>query len=383
MFENLKRNLSPHRGDNISCDINFGDGVKVTANGYSESPTRVEFWNDLTGTLEYSVDLTPGCFGAPSKKYFIPWRIEVFFNGQKIGGTRLNLEGKTVHLFFDSTSLGDTLAWVPQVEKFRRERKCRVVLTTFHNYLFEGMYPEIIWNLPGSSLPNVDVFYNIGYFLGEERFNYIPVDPRTIPLGQVASEILGVPYEEERPNLPRVEGFYNPLEGKKYVCMASASTAGAKYWHNEEGWRRVISELKNMGYEVVNIQKEPNQWEGVVDLTGDKPLLERAEFLRGAEFFIGLPSGLSWLSWAVSTPVVMISGFSDDYAEFQMDCYRVSNKKVCNSCWNDPKHTFDKGDWWWCPQLKGTGRHFECTKTITPEMVMEKIHQLREEKKLN
>lgn len=382
MFENLNRNPNPYRGENISFDVNFGEGARVTVNGYSETLSRVEFWNDLTGNLEYSVDLSTGCFASPNKKYFVPWRIKIIVKGDEAAEIKLDLEGKTVYIFFDTMSLGDTLAWVPQIERFRKMKKCKLVLTTFYNHLFEEKYPEIFWNSPGSSLPPTEVSYNIGYFLGEEKFNYIPVDPRTIPLGQVPCEILGIPYEEERPELSRVD-FQNPLEGKRYVCMASASTAGAKYWHNEEGWKKVISELKQMGYEVVNIQKEPNQWEGVVDLTGDKPLLERAEILRGAEFFVGLPSGISWLSWSVSTPVVMISGFSDDYAEFQLDCYRVSNKSVCNSCWNDTRHTFDKGDWWWCPRLKGTERHFECTKKITPEMVIEKILQLRREKKLN
>jgi autotransporter strand-loop-strand O-heptosyltransferase len=137
-----------------------------------------------------------------------------------------------------------------------------------------------------------------------------------------------------------------------------------------------------MGYQVVIIQQEPNQWSNVVDLTGDIPIEHRLEVLRGAEFFIGLPSGLSWLAWAAEIPVVMISGFSDEFAEFQFDLYRVTNKSVCNSCWNDPTQIFDKGDWWWCPRNKNTERHFECTKTITPEMVMERIHQLREEKNL-
>jgi autotransporter strand-loop-strand O-heptosyltransferase len=47
---------------------------------------------------------------------------------------------------------------------------------------------------------------------------------------------------------------------------------------------------------------------GVEDETGDRPLQERARWLRHADFFIGLSSGLSWLAWAVGTPVVMISG---------------------------------------------------------------------------
>ena len=37
-------------------------------------------------------------------------------------------------------------------------------------------------------------------------------------------------------------------------------------------------------------------------------LQERARWLKHAAFFVGLSSGLSWLAWAVGTPVVMISG---------------------------------------------------------------------------
>ena len=37
--------------------------------------------------------------------------------------------------------------------------------------------------------------------------------------------------------------------------------------------------------------------------------------------------------------VVLISGFSEPYSEFQIDCERIHNKDVCNSCYN--RHTFD------------------------------------------
>jgi hypothetical protein len=37
---------------------------------------------------------------------------------------------------------------------------------------------------------------------------------------------------------------------------------------------------------------------------------------------------------------------------------------------------FDKGDWFWCPEHKGTERQFECHKSITPEMVIDKIKHL-------
>ena len=48
-------------------------------------------------------------------------------------------------------------------------------------------------------------------------------------------------------------------------------------------------------------------------------------------------SGLSWLAWAVGTPVVMISGFTHPTNEFATP-YRVINYHACNSCWNDVRH---------------------------------------------
>jgi autotransporter strand-loop-strand O-heptosyltransferase len=64
----------------------------------------------------------------------------------------------------------------------------------------------------------------------------------------------------------------------------------------------------------------------------------------------------------------MISGFSDPVSEFYTP-YRVINKNVCNSCWNDPNLTFDKGNWAWCPRDK----NFECSREISFDMVKEKI----------
>ena len=42
---------------------------------------------------------------------------------------------------------------------------------------------------------------------------------------------------------------------------------------------------------------------GAEDETGERPLQERARWLKHAEFFIGLSSGLSWVAWAAGTPV--------------------------------------------------------------------------------
>ena len=95
--------------------------------------------------------------------------------------------------------------------------------------------------------------------------------------------------------------------------------------------------------------------------------------IKKAELFIGISSGLSWLAWAVGVPVILISGITPPEFEFNSNCQRLFNSGVCNSCFCNPSFEFDKGDWMYCPLHKGTERQFECSKSITPEMVMESV----------
>ena len=103
----------------------------------------------------------------------------------------------------------------------------------------------------------------------------------------------------------------------------------------------------------------------------DLPMSEVMSIIHHSEFFIGLSSGLSWLAWALDKQVVMISNFTEDNHEF--DCIRVTKKNVCHGCWNSPEHTFDKGDWDWCPLHKGTPRQFECHTSITAQDVISSL----------
>jgi autotransporter strand-loop-strand O-heptosyltransferase len=156
------------------------------------------------------------------------------------------------------------------------------------------------------------------------------------------------------------------------------TTAGCKEWSHDGGWQKLINNLKDLGYEIAIIQKEPvnPNINGILDWTGDYPLEVRMNQLYHSEFYIGLGSGLSWLAWAMNKHVVMIANFSEDGHEFTNNTTRITNTFVCNSCWNNPKFKFDKGDWYWCPEHKGTDRQFECHKSITPEMVINQIQHL-------
>jgi autotransporter strand-loop-strand O-heptosyltransferase len=86
---------------------------------------------------------------------------------------------------------------------------------------------------------------------------------------------------------------------------------------------------------------------------------------------MGLSSGLSWLAWALDKPVVSVVGHNNQRYDFS-NPYRIQNTNVCHACWDN--HDMVANDWYWCPENKD----FECTRQITPEMVIEKINLILE-----
>ncbi len=199
---------------------------------------------------------------------------------------------------------------------------------------------------------------------------------------RTAGYILGVDPTEVPPNIALDDD--TPPIPEPYVCIGAQSTTQSKYWNNPNGWRELVAFLKASGYRVICIDQKATHGTGIVwnhipygaeDQTGDKSLMERARWLKHAKFFVGLSSGLSWLAWAMRTPVVMISGFTHPLNEFHTP-HRVINYHACNSCWNDPHHRFDHKDFLWCPRHKDTPRQFECTRLITVDHVKAAIKQI-------
>jgi autotransporter strand-loop-strand O-heptosyltransferase len=281
--------------------------------------------------------------------------------------------GKTL-IVNHSDALGDTLAWVPFVEKYRKEKKCEVLFQSDFSNILAKSYPEIQFvDKRTNCTNNFDNILGIGVSLKEEDLKH-PEHYTKIPLQKVAANSLGLDYKEQRPKI-HIKDKKNKYK-KKYVCIATHSTAQCKYW-TEEGWEKTVQYLKLLDYEVICIDKhETFGFDGynntipksAKNKTGNYDLDNRITDIYNCEFFIGLASGLSWLAWGLGKPVVMISGFSDPKSEF-FTPYRVINKDVCNSCWNE--FVFGQ-NWNWCPRNK----NFECSKSISFKIVKEKIDQL-------
>jgi autotransporter strand-loop-strand O-heptosyltransferase len=366
-------------------EINFIDGPYVCLKN-AQKEYIVEFYNK--DKLEYSIELKNNHWAKTHHKYFIDWDIKLKDKEENIVTSyKYNATGKRVFISFGSKSLGDTLAWFPYALEFKKKHNCHVVVSTFWNNFFKEKYPELEFVEPGTSVSNLYAMYELGWFYEDDsnKINLFkqPVDPKSIPLQQTATNILGLEYKEIIPKIT-----YNIKERPfkdKYICFSPHASALAKYWNHPEGWQTIINYITNvLGYKMVMISKEKHNdnWENtklpkgkpfknIIDATGDHSIEDIINIIHHSELYIGVSSGLAWLSWTIEKPVIMISGFSSDWTEFTSKIQRIINKNVCNSCFNNFK--LDAGDWEWCPIHKNTARQFECTRKILPETVIEGI----------
>jgi autotransporter strand-loop-strand O-heptosyltransferase len=378
-----------HREPENTFNINFLDGPFVEVLGPLQKEYLIKFINTKTNRVLFENTITNNMWTRSNIKYLVKWRIEIYDKktGEKIIEHTFNPQGKRVYIHLDSSAVGDTLAWFPLIEEFRKENNCEVACSTFHNEWFEKNYPKLEFIKPGTEVRDLYAMFTIGWFYNNKKvvFDRTPIDFKKYPLQQTATEILGLKYKEVKPQLVTPERKTD-IEGK-YVVIAPHASAHAKYWMYPGGWQTVIDYLNEKGYKVAMITGEPlnDDWHdsklggtltGVIDKTGFHIGLEdRMIDIRDASAFIGLGSGLSWLSWALNTPTVLISGFSYPYTEFQ-DCERIYPKdpKTCRGCFN--RHWLNPGDWEWCPDHKNTPRQFECTKVIEPSQVIESLNKL-------
>ena len=362
----------------------FIEGPKVVIEGNKKADYLVKFINDDSKELLYESTITNNCWVACAYQYAINWKIEIYENGT-LWKTRIyDPMGQRVYVHLDSNSLGDSLAWMPVVDEFRKQKNCTVIISTHRNEMFEGNYPELTFVKPGTVVNNLYAMFGIGWYYTDDVFDKYknPCDFKSIPLQQTASDILGIPFKEVVPKINT--NYKRNIEGK-YVCIAPHASAHAKYWNLPGGWQSIIDWLNSNGYKVVLISQEPNgdawhdsknggKMRNVIDKSGDKPLKDRIADLKYASAFIGLGSGLSWTAWATGTPTILISGFSEEWTEFTTGCQRLINKDVCHGCFNREK--LNAADWDWCPDLKGTKRQFECSKSISVDDVKNAVRKI-------
>lgn len=378
--------------DGIRFD--FNQGARVVLPVRTSGTWRVRLRDLDSGNILFESE-NKGAYINSAKRWYVRFKVEVW--SQEEGAEPVEVlvhdfdpGGKEVLIQFPVGTLGDILAWFPHAVRFAESHpgaRVTCALSGLIIPLLRDAYPNLrlVTHEEMVDQKLVDAMYatySLGLFFDDIAFDWQPTDFRHVGLHRTAGYILGVNAAEAPPRLVLPDES-RPI-ADPYVCIAVQSSSGCKYWTNPNGWRDVVTFLKEAGYRVICIDQKAVHGQGLMwthiphgaeDETGDKPLAERARYLRHAEFFIGLSSGLAWLAWAAGTPVVMISGFTHPTNEFATP-YRVINFHACNSCWNDPKVRFDHHDFLWCPRHAGTPRQFECSRLITVSAVQKTIQRI-------
>jgi autotransporter strand-loop-strand O-heptosyltransferase len=318
------------------------------------------------------------------------------------------------NIFFNSTilGLGDTIALIPFVDIYAKNNLNKNILFySEFNSLFEKEYQNIrfvnneyqILRLKRDRIfaeHNRESFeckeiYHMGYFT-LHLINDVEClfKNERLPLQNQMAKFLNINFEKEIKPKISVSKNYNNIYGK-YICIATQTTAQGKYWNYPNGWDIIINYLNKLGYNVICIDKKEKYGNLVytnvmpinaINKTGVS-LTEAADLINNSEFFIGLDSGLSWLAWALNKKVIQILGLTGRAISFK-NPYSILNENVCNSCFSDKNiKQFDTdipfNNFIMCPKHQDSSRIFECTKSITPNMVIEKIDQILHEKSIN
>ena len=262
-----------------------------------------------------------------------------------------------------TSSLGDTVASIGQVDKYQKltNHTVHFIINAKYVDLFKPVYPNINFDEP--------VRYD------ELKVLRVNLDQ---PLEKYASDLLGLPFEETCAKVTTVIKD-RPIK-EKYFTISIQSTHQGRYWNAKKGWNILLNLLKQRyGLTAVCVDMYNSYGtkdcyntipSGAIDKTGIS-LLESTHYMNHAEFHIGTSNGLSWLAHAVGKKVVLITNVTKKWCEFTTNVIRIDNESVCHGCLNEKP--FDKYDWNWCPNHKNTKRMFECTTSISPHDVFEKI----------
>jgi hypothetical protein len=379
IYDNLVKNENPIREIQNNVYFHFVRGAFVEIKGSKSADYIVQFIDNRTGRLVYTGKIKNNMWTKCSIEYFVEWKIVIYENDKLFYEHVYNAKDKRIYIALDSKALGDSLAWTPYFDEFRKFHQCDVIVSTFMNDMFESQYPNIEFVKPGTSVENIYAMYCVGLFYNDDssvNLSKNPIDPKSQTMQKMCSDILGLDFVEIRPKVKPRNVKKDP--NKKQVSIAIYGTAQSKFWNNPTGWQEVVDWLNDRGYIVKLLSKENDDYMGNKYPTGiikhpNGPLESVMDEMVKSEAFIGIGSGLSWLSWGLNVPTVLISGFSYDWAEMK-DCVRIGAPKGnCEGCFN--RLRLDPGDWNWCPDHKGTHRQFECTKSITGKMVIKELEK--------
>ena len=278
----------------------------------------------------------------------------------------INFEGKNVVVEFNANQLGDTIALMHVMNRFGVENKCQMFLNPVNkgwdDFIFE--ITDDIKNVNSITKDQID-------YSQKFSFNFSDTITREMSLYEHFEDFLKVssPLKLNIKEIPDIEEFIT----KPYICFSEFSSSSNKEWKYDGGWQQVINYFDGLGYTMVNISKEESNLTNCLNLTGgDRDLIHRLGTIKDSEFCIFLDTGLSWVANLINKHCFLIkSAYSDNFSFYDnQTTISLDSGNYCRGCWDNDFYFFDSVKAG-CP----TRKDFECSRLITPEMVINTIEE--------
>lgn len=332
----------------------------------------VKIFNLDTGNKIFEVNTFAGQIYSPPQKFYVKWGIEVYENNKLYFKHNMDLRNQEVLIKSNSNCLGDNIAYIEAVSTFQEKHQCNLTLLCKHpvSKIFEINYPNIKF-INKKQIKKYYATYQIICGNNQSQFKTIVYD-RIISLDKVCDYILQVKHKQIR----KLKTTENIDFGGKYVVYSERASSKMKEWNNPKELKKTIKYIQDLGFKVINLDIKPynKQIENVIYLN-DKPysLQDKINIISNATFFLGLPSGLSWLAWACKIPAIVFGSFCLPICEFE-NPYRIINTDFCFGCWNYHNSfscSYDDKE-----------RFAICNKSITSQQIQLTIDKLLKDKNL-
>ena len=123
--EDLKQLNLPYKKKENVFSVSFIQGARCKINGDEQKRYIVKFIDQKNNKIIHDTEINNNMWTKTNTQYFVDWKIEVTDKetNKVVFEHNYNAENKRVYIHFESSAIGDTLAWFPQVEEFRKKNK--------------------------------------------------------------------------------------------------------------------------------------------------------------------------------------------------------------------------------------------------------------------
>lgn len=160
----------------ISFSVDFSNGLKLNTKSNKPQNLFIQIIDDDKNEILCEDNFISGESYLFNPNKFVKYKISVYNEiGDKLYNYSLDLKDKQIWIKLESSSVGETVSWIPYIDEFRKKHQCKVLCTTYWNNLFKTEYPNITFIEPTEFVKHSDVFsiYKIRSNIQDNNFEEV------------------------------------------------------------------------------------------------------------------------------------------------------------------------------------------------------------------